>query len=330
MHPNAVATTNLYVANAGNNTVAVYTPDWNNGTMAKTRTVYKNVNGPRSIAFDTLGDLYVANNTNITEYSETSATPNTVIATISTGVSNPKVIAIDSNNNLYVGNAGNNTVSKYAQLGGGTVSSTPTWTASAGVSSPIAIAFQGNGYITVAEAGNNTVTNYAMSTGANGRTISTGISNPQALAFDSAGNLYVANYGNSTVTDYAPYAITPQFTITSNITQPNALVIDANGVLWVGNHGTGTNAPTSYYLPTTPWPRGPTSQPTYHSTYDNYAVDGSNMLIANDGTGTLDTLSNGYVTALNLSQVDIKPWPSSVFCPSSDGLSSPTALAAGP
>ena len=68
---------------------------------------------PWALAFDSSGNLYVANdgNNTVSKFAPGSTTPS---ATYSAGLSDPVALAFDSSGNLYVANDGNNTVSEFA------------------------------------------------------------------------------------------------------------------------------------------------------------------------------------------------------------------------
>ncbi len=95
------------------------------------------LSGPRGIALDGKGNLYVANQSGnrILVFSPTYALINTIAA----GVSTPTGVAIDGKGNVYVSNEGNNTVTQYSAAGvqnkGGTISN--------GISVPESIAIDG-------------------------------------------------------------------------------------------------------------------------------------------------------------------------------------------
>ena len=110
---------------------------------------------PDALAFDSSGNLYVANegNNTVEKFAPGSTTAS---ATYSAGMSEPDALAFDSSGNLYVANLGNSTVDKFASG-----STTASATYSAGVSDPDALAFDSSGNLYVANEGNNTVEKFA-------------------------------------------------------------------------------------------------------------------------------------------------------------------------
>jgi 6-phosphogluconolactonase (cycloisomerase 2 family) len=106
-YPSALAVDasgNLYSGNFESNTcgnVTVY--DAATGTLENTIT--DGICGASAFAFDSMGNVYVANRRGaVTVY---AAGTDTLIETITKGVGNPIALAIDSSNNLYVANYAN-------------------------------------------------------------------------------------------------------------------------------------------------------------------------------------------------------------------------------
>ncbi|MHB8357741.1 MAG: hypothetical protein ACYDDQ_13745 [Vulcanimicrobiaceae bacterium] len=227
----------LFVANGskifgGSGTVTEYAPPY---TGAPTATISNSVNDPGGLAFDSSGNLFVANqaNNNVTEYAPPYTGAPT--ATISNSVNVPWGVAFDSSGNLFVANLATNNVTEYAPPFSN--SSAPTATISNSVNKPVGLAFDSSGDLFVANLTNNNVTEYAPPyTGAPTATISNSVNVPNGLAFDSSGDLFVANVLGYNVTEYAPpYTNTP--TIISNSMgsggRPAGLALDPSGNLFV-------------------------------------------------------------------------------------------------
>jgi sugar lactone lactonase YvrE len=191
------------------------------------------VNGPFALAFDSSGNLYVANyangvGTTLSKFAPASTTPTATL----TGLNQPRGLAFDSIGNLYVANQGSTTVSEFAP--GGT---TPSLTLT-GLNLPTALAFDSNGNLFVGNSGNGTVSKFAPGSTTATATL-TGLSNPQSLAFDSSGNLYVANAGNNTVSRFAAGSTTPSATLTG-LLNPVGAAFDSSGNLYVANYDNST------------------------------------------------------------------------------------------
>jgi sugar lactone lactonase YvrE len=217
---------NLYVANAGGSSssssssssegsVTVY----HGGHFRLIDTITDGIFGPRALAFDGNGHLYVLNASSGPSSSSSSSSSSggsvtiydsarRLIGTLSSGLSAPVAMAVDPAGDVMVANAGSSSSSS-----GGT-----------------------SGSVVVFAAGSSSPTG----------TITDGISNPRALALDGSNNLYVANAsgGSSSsssssaggsVTIYATGSTSPELTITDGIGEPDSLAIAPNGWLFVSN-----------------------------------------------------------------------------------------------
>ena len=95
------------MASNGTGTVIKITPGGGQSTYAT------GLNGAYGLAFDSSGNLYVANEGigTVTEIPPGGGTG----STFATGLVNPTGLAFDSSGNLYIGDAGNNTVAGSAR-----------------------------------------------------------------------------------------------------------------------------------------------------------------------------------------------------------------------
>jgi hypothetical protein len=170
----------IYVANAGNNTVATFTTD---GTPT-TPTITTGLNSPVSVAVDAAGKIYVANQGNGTV---TTYNPNgtRTMPTI-TGLNGPGGVAVDAAGKIYVSNVnggpdGKSVVTTYTANGTPT---TPTITAGLDFSGGLAVDASGNIYVANYYAG---VTIYK----ADGTQVTSPfpVFGAQAVALDPAGKI---------------------------------------------------------------------------------------------------------------------------------------------
>jgi PEP-CTERM motif/NHL repeat len=159
------------------------------------------LNGPTALAFDSSGNLFVANygNNTVGEFGQSG----NLIQTFSTGLSNPSGLAFDSSGDLFVANDANNTVGagtieEFAYTSGSLSTSGTTF--KSGLTGTYGLAFDG-GNLFVASITGNTVAEFNSS----GTLITTltGLNSPWGLAFDTGGNLYAANSGNGTIEEFA-------------------------------------------------------------------------------------------------------------------------------
>ena len=202
--------------------ITEYPKGYTTGPPAVTITV----DYPTGMAFDSSGNLYVANCEicytgipgNAPDQILVFAPGGTVpIRTITANLNGALGVALDANNTLYVENCINCYV-------GGEQDIPP---------------------------GSDTITEYSsFATGSNYLRTITFASQPDiptGLAFDSSNNLYVGNFGPNTVTEYAPGTTTPSKTISTGINEPTGLAFDKQGTLYVSNFaGTVTEYPAGY------------------------------------------------------------------------------------
>jgi sugar lactone lactonase YvrE len=195
---------NLYVAlcptcfeyHSGNSSINVYEA----GTTKLVRTITKGVDMPLSLAFDTKGNLYVADGAYphpaVTVYAPGSSEP---LRKLTRGLTGPSEIAFDPSNNLFVMN-GTASGSQQSVIEYQAQSDKVLRKITNGVSSPQAIAVDGSGTLYVSNT-----------------------------PFPSAGWVSV----------YAPGASTPSYRITSGMYDPDLLTVDGEGTLYVGNDDYG-------------------------------------------------------------------------------------------
>ncbi len=216
----------------------------------------------QGLAFDSSGNLYVA------DYSSNTVnevTPSGIVSTFvlaSAGLSDPSGLAFDSSGNLYVANLGDNTISEVTPLG---IVSTFV-PASAGLSWPEGLAFDRNGNLYVVNGNDNNTVSEVTPSGVVSTFLpaSAGLSDPTGLAFDSSGNLYVTNVGNDTVSEVSPSGKVSTFVPTSaGLSWPFGLAFDNSGNLYVANHRSDTvsevspNGTVSTFVPASAGLSGP-------------------------------------------------------------------------
>lgn len=211
---------NLYVANAGNNTIEQF-------TQTGIGTVFTNPSAGEyfALASDGRGDLYVSDIGDNTVYKYSPGGAESVFAS---GLAAPDAITCDTNGNLYVANAGNNTIVEFSpDSGTGSVFAT----AASGVRNPQAIAFDSNGNLYVANYGDNSIERFNALGQGSVFTSTNLLDEPVGLAFDSGGDLYVANLGDGDILKFNTNAIGSVFCsglgdmgdITIEVPEPSSL-----------------------------------------------------------------------------------------------------------
>lgn len=147
--------------------------------------------GPYGLAFDSAGDLYVANHSANTLLKLNSAgLPVSPFPVTSGSMSGPDGLAVDASNNVYVSSMNNNTIQKFNNAG-----TSASDFVSSGLNGPRGLAIR-DGILYVANYGDSTIKMFAVTNGAalgDYATSADGIGLPVGIAFDGAGCLYVAN-----------------------------------------------------------------------------------------------------------------------------------------
>ena len=200
-------TGDLYIADAGNHRIRKVTASGIITTYAGTGSpgyagdggpaVSAQLNLPRGIAFDSVGNLYIADTNNHRVRRVTQSGLITTIAGDSDSpLRSPRSVAVDFDRNLYIADTGNHRIIKRSNLG--QVSEI------AGISSA---GFSGDG----------------------GSARSAQLSSPAAIAVDLLGNVYIADLGNNRIRKLTP----AEAVIPAPITQPKAEFLHA-AALWEG------------------------------------------------------------------------------------------------
>ncbi len=278
----------LAVANSNANDVTLYV----NGANLPLTTVQSAISAPQALAFDSTGNLFVANLPgNVTVYAPPYGSVSTTIAN---GVNHPQALALDSRGNLFVANgSGSNTVTAYSPPYGGS----PMATISSGVGDPVSVAVNQSSDLFVVNQASNTVTIYQPPYISPPTVISKGLNAPNSLALDQRGNLFVANLNstpNSVVEFSAPFSSqsSPVATITNGVNEQGAIGLNGAANLFVPNQG--ANTVTEYAAPYTAPPAtisGGQSQPVA------LAIDGlNNLYVANYGNNTITVYAPPYVS----------------------------------
>jgi hypothetical protein len=260
--------------------------------------VTSGLNQPIGPAFDSTGNLYVANYGNST-ISKVAAGSSTATPFVTSGLSQPHYLAFDASGNLYVANFGNGTVSKVAA---GTSTATPFVTS--GLSLPMGLAFDASGNLYVANHGNGTVSKVAAGTSTATPFVTSGLSLPVGLAFDASGNLYVGNEGNGTVSKVAAGTSTAIPFITTGLNVADGLAFDASGNLYVADQNNSTVSKVAVGTSTaTPFITSGLSQAwglAFDATGNFYAVNRGNGTVSKVAAQLAPPVAGGVVIRSSL------------------------------
>ena len=221
----------LYVSNWSGNTIEEFTADGVGSVFASAE-----LSNPNGLAFDSTGNLYVANgDSTIKKF--TTAGVGSVFASIGSG--GQRGLAFDTAGNLYFANFNNNTIEKFTTAGDGSVF------ASTGLNNPAGLAFDSAGNLYAANYGNNTIQKFTMA-GVGSRFANTGLSFPSFIAMRP--NLVVPVYlsvrqsGSELILSWPTNAAGFTLQSTLNVTPPSSWIDSTDQVATVGAQFTVTNA----------------------------------------------------------------------------------------
>ena len=240
---------NLYIADSGNQRIRKVSTAGTISTFAGTYYGYSGDGGPatsaalaypRGIAFDSMGDLYIAdsNNSRIRKV-WTSGIITTVAgngssgfsgdggAAVSVELNNPQAVALDHNGNLYIADSSNYRIREVGTNGNiNTVAGTGTYGYSgdggpatgAQIMYPIALLVNGAGNLYFADGNNNRIRVVSANgnidtaagngssgyTGDGGEGVLAALNNPSGLAIDGSGRIYIADSNNRAIRTLIP------------------------------------------------------------------------------------------------------------------------------
>jgi hypothetical protein len=220
---------NLFVSDNGSGNIYEFMPNGGSSTFAF------GLNGPRGLAFNSAGDLFVGatntvgvtNSGNIYEF-----TPNGGSSTFASGLNGPRGLAFNSAGNLFVadqgsGSAGSGNIYEFTPNGGSS-------TFASGLNKPRHLAFNSAGNLFEADDSGNI---YEFTPNGGSSTFASGLDKPRGLAFNGAGNLFVADSGSGNIYEFTSNGGSSTFA--SGLNTPYDLAFNSAGNLFEADQGSG-------------------------------------------------------------------------------------------
>lgn len=248
---------------AGNGTQG-YTGDSGGATSAQ-------LDLPGGVAFDSSGNMYIADSANNVVRKVSGGTITTLAGTGTAGyagdkgpatsaeLSNPTGVAVDSMGNVYIADANNQVIRMVATSGEITTfagNNVPGYQGDLGPANeaelnvPVAVAVDKSNNVYIADANNNAirmVTSGTITTVANTTAY---LSHPDAVAVDAAGDIFVADTGNERIVEFANTTYNfitiagngePGFAgddgpaVKAEMLDPKGVAVDAQGYVYIAD-----------------------------------------------------------------------------------------------
>ncbi len=276
---------NWYIADTSNNRIRMVTPAGVISTIAGTGTAGSTgdngpasaaeLNGPRSLACDIFGNLYVADSGN---NEVRKMTPGGLIATlpVATQLNNPVSVATDAEGSVYIADSGNNRIVKVTAAGTAGMFAT--------IAGPQALAVDPSGNVLVADSTQIwTITPAGVAS-----SMITGLSSPTGITVASDGSLLIAETGANLIlqwtasgslatiagTGTAGFSGDGGPALAAQLNGPAGIAMGANGVFWIAD--SGNNRIRSLTPASLPWQRP--RRPSQWSTRPASPLDPSRLV----------------------------------------------------
>jgi uncharacterized protein (TIGR03437 family) len=274
---------NLYIADSFNERVRKIsggdiTTVAGNGTQGytgdKAAATSAEMFSPSAVAFDSSGNLYIADTENhVVREVSTSGTITTFAgnniggysgdggAATSAQLEFPTAVAVDSSGNVYIADSGNEVIRK---VSGGNISTLTGSTPGQFLNHPVSVLLDSSGNLYISDQSayrimkysNGTLTAFAGNgnigfSGDNGPAIDAALDEPSGIALDSSGYLYICDTDNNKIRKVSPGGIITTiaglgipgyfgdggFATNALLSFPRGIVVDSSGNVYVSDTG---------------------------------------------------------------------------------------------
>jgi uncharacterized protein (TIGR03437 family) len=239
---------NWYIADTSNNRIRMVTPAGVISTIAGTGTAGSTgdngpasaaeLNAPRALAFDSFGNLCVADSGN-NEVRKITPFGLMLPLLVATQLNNPVSVATDAQGSVYIADFGNNRIVKVTSAGATSIL--------AAINAPQAVAVDASGNVLVADPTQIwTVTPMGVAS-----TLITGLQSPSGIAVATDGSLLIAEPGANLIqqwtasgslatiagTGAAGFSGDAGPALSAQLNGPAGIGIGANGTFWIADSG---------------------------------------------------------------------------------------------
>jgi uncharacterized protein (TIGR03437 family) len=237
---------NWYIADTSNNLIRMVTPAGVISTIAGNGTAGSagdngpasaaELNAPRGLAFDSLGNLYIADSGN---NEVRKITPAGLIVPVATQLNNPVSVATNAQGSVYIADSGSNQII--------TVTASGTASIFATIVGPQAVAVDPSGNVLV--AGPTQI--WTVTPAGVPSTLITGLNSPSGIAVASDGSLLIAATGANLIqqwttsgslttiagTGTAGFSGDGGPALSAQLNGPAGIGVGANGEFWIADSG---------------------------------------------------------------------------------------------
>lgn len=198
-----------------------------------TTLVSSNLDQPWSVAVDSAGNVYIADQLD-NAIREWTPANNTVTTLVSSNLNQPEGVAVDSAGDVYIADSYNNAIKEWIASSGAVVT-----LFSNVVQNPYGVAVDGAGNVYVADWGDDAVEEW-MPANSNLVTLvsSANLNGPTSVSLDAADNVYISDYFDNRVLEWtaANSNLTTLFNPLSG-RGPNGVAVDNGGNVLVADEG---------------------------------------------------------------------------------------------